>query len=100
MFTFFQAYTKAAFGEGEGDIYLHDVQCIGTERNLNECCRDSWGHSTCRHHEDAGVACYNSTGGMSFSRFSLRYFFSQTGRDSLQIQQLMLNIQLTDYQLV
>jgi len=59
---YLQAYSSAAFGEGEGEIFLDNVQCTGNERNLDECQHNGWGNNNCRHYEDAGVACYNSSG--------------------------------------
>ena len=32
-----RSLTRAAFGEGEGDIYLDDVDCKGTETGLSFC---------------------------------------------------------------
>ncbi|XP_052276945.1 deleted in malignant brain tumors 1 protein-like isoform X3 [Dreissena polymorpha] len=55
------SFTGAAFGEGVGEIFLDNVQCTGTEKNLGECQHNGWGNNNCRHYEDAGVACYNSS---------------------------------------
>ncbi|XP_052791481.1 deleted in malignant brain tumors 1 protein-like isoform X3 [Mya arenaria] len=55
------AHSSAAFGEGHGDIFLDNVQCTGTETNLGECQHNGWGNNNCRHYEDAGVSCYNSS---------------------------------------
>ncbi|KAG7469988.1 hypothetical protein MATL_G00134620 [Megalops atlanticus] len=45
-----------AFGKGSGPIFLDDVNCTGTERNLWDCpaMKNS---SDCGHKEDAGVIC-------------------------------------------
>lgn len=79
-----QAYSGAAFGEGEGDIFLDNVQCTGTETNLGECQHNGWGMNNCRHYEDAGVACYNSSG-MSRLRqqWRQRFFCMQENLNSL-----------------
>ena len=54
------AKTSAAFGRGEGQIWMDDVQCTGNESSLTECRHKGWGNEDCGHYEDAGVIC--STG--------------------------------------
>ena len=49
------AFVGAAFGQGSGEIFLADVECIGNERSLNICQSDD--ASSCSHREDAGVRC-------------------------------------------
>ena len=52
------ARTRAFFGAGTGNIFLDDVQCIGTETRLSDC-QASTTHN-CVHSEDAGVTCVAS----------------------------------------
>ncbi|XP_037353999.1 antigen WC1.1-like, partial [Talpa occidentalis] len=47
----------AAFGPGNGSIWLDEVRCRGGESSLWECPAAPWGQSNCKHEEDAGVRC-------------------------------------------
>jgi len=51
------AYSMAYFGEGSGTIWMDNVECTGTESNLDECSHNGWGEENCSHGEDAGVSC-------------------------------------------
>ena len=51
------ANKAAAFGRGEGQIWMNDVRCTGNENNLMECRHSRWGTRYCSHSEDAGVKC-------------------------------------------
>ncbi|XP_078270799.1 scavenger receptor cysteine-rich domain-containing protein DMBT1-like [Rhinoraja longicauda] len=48
---------SSQFGEGMGDIWLDDVECVGTESNLRQCKIRAVGEHNCAHAEDAGVIC-------------------------------------------
>ena len=50
------AFSSAHFGAGAGPIYLDNVDCSGTERNLVDCSSSSV-VSCSNHNEDAGVRC-------------------------------------------
>jgi len=45
------------YGAGSGQIWLDDVQCIGTEKTIADCGHNGWGNHSCRHSEDVSVLC-------------------------------------------
>jgi deleted-in-malignant-brain-tumors protein 1 len=45
------------FTNGQGQIWLSDVQCDGTETRLIDCVSNPLGVHNCHHYEDAGVSC-------------------------------------------
>ncbi|KAK1784260.1 hypothetical protein P4O66_003714, partial [Electrophorus voltai] len=47
----------AAFGAGEGVIWLNRVKCRGDEIHLWDCSYSLKKHTDCSHKEDAGVTC-------------------------------------------
>ena len=51
------AKRKAYYGEGSGNIWLDNINCIGTELTIRNCSNRGWGVHNCRHTEDAGVQC-------------------------------------------
>ena len=46
-----------SFDPGTGQIWLDDVTCTGTEKELMNCTANSTGNNTCIHAQDAGVKC-------------------------------------------
>ena len=45
------------FSNSAGQIWLSNVQCLGTETTLASCPHSGFGVHNCRHYEDAGVRC-------------------------------------------
>ena len=45
------------FPEGDGDIYLDNVHCVGNETSIRECGMNRWGEHDCDHSEDACCFC-------------------------------------------
>ena len=52
----------AYYGEGSGQIWLDNVNCVGTELTIENCPHRGWGIEDCGHYEDAGVQCSASDG--------------------------------------
>ena len=49
---------RAKYGQGEGPIWLSDVQCDGREQSLKDCPSKGPGQiEGCSHANDAGVQC-------------------------------------------
>lgn len=51
------AHSRAHFGQGVGPVVYDNLGCMGTEADLSECRHTPFGHSDCKHDEDAGVTC-------------------------------------------
>ena len=51
------AIHKAFFGSGDGQIWLDEVHCSGTEGTIVNCLHNGWGSHDCAHEEDASVNC-------------------------------------------
>ncbi|KAM7395501.1 hypothetical protein PAMA_006990 [Pampus argenteus] len=49
--------SSSYFGQGQGTIWLDDVNCFGNESSLLHCRRPNFGENNCGHGEDAGVVC-------------------------------------------
>ena len=48
---------NAFYGEGSGNIWLDDLNCVSTEESIRNCSHRGWGIGNCSHLEDAGVKC-------------------------------------------
>jgi len=53
----FAARHNAFYGQGSGEIWLDDLNCVGTERSIVNCPHRGWGIENCGHSENAGVKC-------------------------------------------
>ena len=47
----------AFYGQGSGEIWLDNVNCVGTEGTIGSCAHNGWGIENCGHSEDASVKC-------------------------------------------
>ncbi|XP_059821862.1 lysyl oxidase homolog 3B-like isoform X4 [Hypanus sabinus] len=48
---------SAKYGKGTGRVWLDNLDCGGTEKDVSECKSLGWGMTDCTHEEDAGVIC-------------------------------------------
>ena len=55
------ARSRAAFGQGVGEIFLDNVVCDGNELRLIDCSSNPLAAHDCLHSEDAGVVCQPSS---------------------------------------
>ena len=47
----------AVYGQGSGQIWLDDVNCVGIEDTIASCSHRNWGYHNCFHEKDANVKC-------------------------------------------
>ena len=48
---------NAFYGEGNGQIWLGNINCDGNESFIENCSHGGWGIQNCSHSNDAGVKC-------------------------------------------
>jgi len=63
---------------GEGQIWLDDIQCDGTERHISECSHGGWGVHNCGHHEVVAVSCIGNPSPASTSTSLTMSFVNHT----------------------
>ena len=51
------AVRYSAFGEGSGPVLMSGVQCLGTEKTLQQCSYQDWVNSNLRPGYEVGVIC-------------------------------------------
>ena len=51
------ARQNAFYGEGNGTIWLDNINCVGSELMIESCSHGEWGAQNCSHSQDAGVKC-------------------------------------------
>ena len=52
---------SGSFSEGEGTIWLTNVQCNGTERRLADCAITLNATEMCTHSQDVAIQCITGT---------------------------------------
>ena len=57
-FTTGEQVVKANVPEGAGQIWLDNLDCVGTESSITECAHLGYGVNNCSHSEDVGIRCY------------------------------------------
>lgn len=72
-------HRRARFGEGQGQIWLDDLQCNGDERVLDQCYHADLGVHNCDHSEDAGVTCALTTESSSAKPSSTKLSYESDG---------------------
>ncbi len=61
------AVYRAAYGQGDGPVWIQNVDCDRQARSLWDCGRSDWGDNSCSHTQDVGVDCFNDGEYLVFS---------------------------------
>ena len=61
------------FGSTTRQIWLDNVNCIGTESRLTSCSRNSYGSHNCSHSEDVAIYCGTPSSGSGGSGIWFHY---------------------------
>ena len=48
---------NASYGQGSGQIWLDNVNCVGTEEIIRNCSHSGWGSHNCSHEEYVSISC-------------------------------------------
>ena len=48
---------NTSYGQGAGQIWLHNLTCVGNELTIRNCSHGGWGVKNYSHSKDAGVQC-------------------------------------------
>ena len=48
---------NASYGQGDGRIWLDNLNCTGNEWTIRMCSHRGWAETKCSHSNDAGVQC-------------------------------------------
>ena len=67
------ARSRAFYREGNDRIWLDDVNCVGTELNIEDCSHNGWEFQNCSHGLDAGVQCSNGKVQSSYYECTYNY---------------------------
>ena len=51
------ARSNAYYGQGSGQIWLDDVDCVGNELRIEDRSHNGWGIENCNYYEIAGIQC-------------------------------------------
>ncbi|XP_052090218.1 scavenger receptor cysteine-rich domain superfamily protein-like [Mytilus californianus] len=74
-----QAFVGGSYGEGTGPVFFQNLGCKGNEKHLDSCSTSGLFATSCRHSQDVGVACLNTTTGID-NDSSTKDKNSETGR--------------------
>ena len=64
------AIPNAFYGQGSGQIWLDNVDCVGTEGTIRNCSHRGWGSHNCNHGKDASVKCSFSGNNSNFLKLN------------------------------